>query len=199
MNQDEQPNENIVAEKAALRRQLRRARMAIRGQARKKAEAKVVRLLKPWLARGKKIGFYWAVGSELSLAPLVAMAQKRGARLYLPYIESGRQRLWFTPYQQQPFARQKCGLAIPQVEGKKIRTEDLDILLLPLIGVDATGLRMGQGGGFYDVSLAACRYRCPLLIGVGFACQMVAHLPAEPHDKRLDWWVSEEGVRCFRG
>ena len=180
--------------KTALRRQFRQARAALSPQQRSHAERIIVRRLKPLFKRQQKIALYWAIGSELRLNGLLKTAQQRRAQVYLPYIERGKLRLWFTPYTpQQAAERPKRGqLAIPQFAGKKIRAEHLNVMLLPLVAIDKQGYRLGQGGGFYDASLAHARYGKPLKIGVGFACQLAEHLPHEAHDQRLDGFISEQ-------
>lgn len=62
-----------------------------------------------------------------------------------------------------------------------------DVILVPLVAVDRRGIRMGQGGGHYDRTLEALRAQKPVrAIGLAFDVQLVDHLPAEPHDQRLD-------------
>ncbi|MDO4693695.1 MAG: 5-formyltetrahydrofolate cyclo-ligase [Eikenella sp.] len=192
----------MVNQKSLLRGQLRRMRQSLPLVARRRAERRIACLLKGYLKRGKRLAVYWPVGSELRLDGLVRAARRRGVRLYLPYIEAGALRLWFTPYPEQGGAERfrRRAPAIPQFQGKKIRAHCLHGMIIPLVGVDERGCRLGQGGGYYDVTLAATRGRLqPLKIGVGFACQQVACLPAEAHDVRLDIWVSEDGRRDFRG
>lgn len=179
-------------DKAVLRRQFRQGRKTVCGAARKRAEAEMVRRLKPLLKRGGKVGLYWPAGSEADVRGLLEAAAARGADVYFPFIEKGRRRLWFTRYTAQ--SRARGGLAgIAQFDGEKIRAERLNVLVLPLLAADGYGVRLGQGGGFYDASLSRCRvFRRPLKIGVGFACQFSAGpLPCEPHDMRLDGFVSE--------
>lgn len=185
-----------MQDKATLRRHLRRQRLNLKCTDRQIAEAQVRRQLKPWLRRGKKVGFYLASGSELNLANIVQDALKHGCQLYAPYIEKGQRRLWFTPY---PATGQRGNsvLNITQYDGDKCRIEDLDIVLMPLVGIDARGMRLGQGGGFYDTSLSYCRYRQPLRIGIGFAAQQCELIPNEAHDQALDAFVSEQGMRLF--
>ncbi|MDO4695012.1 MAG: 5-formyltetrahydrofolate cyclo-ligase [Eikenella sp.] len=185
-----------------LRGQLRRMRQSLPLAERRRVERRIASLLKGYLKRGKRLAVYWPVGSELRLDGLVRAARRRGVQLYLPYIEAGSLRLWFTPYPEQGSAERfrRCTPAIPQFKGKKIRAHCLHGMIIPLVGVDERGYRLGQGGGYYDVTLAAtCGRLQPLKIGVGFACQQVACLPAEEHDMRLDIWVCENGRRDFRG
>lgn len=171
-----------VAEKAQIRRQLRRRRKAIPQEERRRATLRVNRLLKPWLKRGRFIAVYDAQGSELSLDILIQAAFKRRAVPLWPQVVKGTRRLWFTP-SPAPLTRRS----------PRIRIECARVVLVPLLGVDGDGVRMGQGGGYYDTSLAAARARCPKKIGVGFACQYVERLPHEAHDERLHSFVSEKG------
>ncbi|AOT30431.1 5-formyltetrahydrofolate cyclo-ligase [Neisseria meningitidis] len=189
-------------EKHALRRELRRARAQMGHQGRLAAGQTINRLLKRYIKRGRKIGVYWPMGKELRLDGFVRAAQKRGAKLYLPYIEPRSRRMWFTPYPESGMERERirgrAKLNVPQFAGRKIRVHGLSVLLVPLVGIDREGYRLGQAGGYYDATLAAMKYRLQAkTVGVGFACQFVDRLPREPHDLLLDGFVSEAGVLCF--
>ncbi len=191
------------AEKSALRRRFRRARQSLSRRERKHTTARINRHLCRHIKRGSRIGVYWPIGSELQLDDFVQTALTRGAHVYLPYIEPQSLRLWFTPYSadaaQAERRRGRSRLQIPQFAGDKIRAHRLNLLLLPLVGIDRAGYRLGQGGGYYDVSLAACRHRLqPRTLGVGFACQYYdGELPREAHDMRLNGFVCEHGLRRF--
>ena len=187
--------------KKDLRRHFRRQRQSLPPDERRRAEKRINSLLKGYLKRGKRLAVYWPIGSELRLDSLTAAARRRGTKLYLPYIEPRRLRLWFTPFPQQgrPERRRRGKLHIPQFAGRKIRIHNLHGIVIPLVGIDRRGYRLGQGGGYYDVTLAATRHRlCPRKIGAGFACQGTDTLPAEKHDMQLDDWVCENGIRHFR-
>jgi 5-formyltetrahydrofolate cyclo-ligase len=70
-----------------------------------------------------------------------------------------------------------------------------DMLLIPLLAFDASGGRLGYGGGFYDRTLAALPAR--LRVGCAFAVQQVDAVPVGPYDIRLDVVATEDGiVRC---
>ncbi|MDK4635688.1 5-formyltetrahydrofolate cyclo-ligase [Kingella kingae] len=136
----------------------------------------------------------------LRLDDWVRSAQKRGAKVYLPYIEPHSLRLWFTPYpqvnQRAERKRGKSSLHVPQFVGDKIRANWLHSMVIPIVGIDQHGTRLGQGGGYYDYTIAACSRR-PHLIAAGFACQQVAQLPTELHDIQVDYFVNEKGVWRF--
>ena len=190
-------------EKHALRRELRRARAQMGHQGRQVAGQTINRLLKRYIKKGRKIGVYWPMGSELRLDGFVRTAQKRGAKLYLPYIEPRSRRMWFTPYPtdgvKQERKRGRAKLNVPQFAGRKIRVHGLSLLLVPVVGIDREGYRLGQAGGYYDATLSAMKHRLQAkTIGVGFACQLVDRLPHEAHDVPLDGFVSERGALAFR-
>ncbi|UOP04860.1 5-formyltetrahydrofolate cyclo-ligase [Conchiformibius kuhniae] len=192
--------EQTVSDKAVLRRQLRRARAALAPAQRRRAERLANNALKPLIKRGKRIGVYWAAGSELRLDAFVRTAQQRGARLYLPYIARTGKRLWFTPYPApslRPERRRAAAPDIPQFGGRKIRAERLQMLIVPLVGIDGCGRRIGQGGGFYDATLAAAGSRRPLAVGAGFACQRCPAVPVQAHDMRVDAFACETGLVKF--
>lgn len=190
----------MATDKRTLRRQLRQTRQKIPQAERQRAQAACNRQLKRFALRGKRIAVYWAMGSELRLDDWVRSAQKRGAKVYLPYIEPHSLRLWFTPYpqtnQRAERKRGKSRLHVPQFVGDKIRANWLHSMVIPIVGIDQYGTRLGQGGGYYDYTIAACSRR-PHLIAAGFACQQVAQLPTESHDIQVDYFVNEKGVWRF--
>ena len=75
-----------------------------------------------------------------------------------------------------------------------------DLILVPLLGFDRTGARLGYGKGHYDRTLAGFAEKgiTPMLVGVAFSVQEVARIPREPHDVRLDCIVTEKETLMFR-
>ena len=73
-----------------------------------------------------------------------------------------------------------------------------DVLIVPLVGFDARGYRLGYGGGFYDRTLQGLRARRTVVaVGFGFAAQEMEQVPIDEFDQRLDVMVTEAGVRWF--
>ncbi len=73
-----------------------------------------------------------------------------------------------------------------------------DLLFVPLAAFDARGFRLGYGAGYYDGALRRLRAMKPVLaVGVAFAAQEVAAVPAEPHDEPLDAVLTERGLTTF--
>jgi 5-formyltetrahydrofolate cyclo-ligase len=73
------------------------------------------------------------------------------------------------------------------------------LVLVPLLGFDATGQRLGWGKGYYDrylahrLTTATATVPRPRAVGIAFAGQQVARIPSEPHDQRLDLVLTERG------
>lgn len=74
--------------------------------------------------------------------------------------------------------------------------EEINFVVAPGIAFDQRGVRLGQGGGYYDRFLARLRRRSdhPPVAGAAFQLQMVESVPTEPHDAEVDMIVTEEGI-----
>ena len=99
-------------------------------------------------------------------------------------------RLWEqgTPLYEAGFGTLAPSELAPQVEP--------DVILMPLLGFDSRGTRLGYGGGYYDRTLEKLRKK-PRLIGLAFAAQELEIVPREAHDVPLDMVITEQGVRSF--
>jgi 5-formyltetrahydrofolate cyclo-ligase len=193
-----------VVERNALRQQLRRQRRAIPQSESVSASIAVARLLSrhPMIKPGARLGVYLALPGELNLQPFIELAWQRGCQLFVPHItHAGRRQMSF--YRLQPGSRLRTHRwGMPQLHAvarqPPCRADRLDVVLVPLVGFDARGNRLGMGAGFYDRHFArlsrAMRWR-PHLIGVAYACQEVVSLDSQPHDVRLEQIVTERGIR----
>jgi 5-formyltetrahydrofolate cyclo-ligase len=140
------------------------------------------------------VGFYWPIRGEVALHGLVRGLIEAGARAALPVVVAKQQPLEFRAW--QPGARMARGvwnIPIPAA-GQVVRP---GTLLVPLVGFDSRGYRLGYGGGFYDRTLAALSPK-PLAIGVGYELGRLATIHPQPHDLPMDALVTEAGVVHFR-
>ncbi|QRN40847.1 MAG: hypothetical protein GKC53_01565 [Neisseriaceae bacterium] len=129
------------------------------------------------------------MGSEISLQPFIQQISKFYPRiiLYKPIYYNFNKRMWFIPLNNN------------QLTPKKQRIEQLDIILIPMLGIDWNGYRLGQGGGYYDASLKHTFLRmCPEKIAIGFDCQLVNKIPHEKHDIRMNTFISEKRILQFK-
>jgi 5-formyltetrahydrofolate cyclo-ligase len=190
-----------TSDKARLRRQIRRARAAIPPLARAQAQATVCRALLRQLRgrRGRKLALYMAVGSELDPAALMTAARTCGVRLYLPQVPRRGRRMRFAPLDDPRGRWRRNRYGILEYHSRQhVSARVLDVVGVPLVGFDASGRRLGQGGGYYDTSFAFRRlrhhWRRPRLVGLAFELQRVPALATEPHDVTLDAVVTERGT-----
>lgn len=152
-------------------------------------------------ARGRHVAAYAALPGEPDLSNALATLDRRGALLYLPRITSFRRRQMVFASAGGSRRANRYGIAEPVPGSREIHASMLDIVLVPLVGFDARGARLGMGGGYYDRAFAFRRHRRvlshPRLIGIAFACQEVDALPATVHDVFLDAVVTEHGLTRF--
>lgn len=190
---------SIAARKSALRRLLRTQRASLDRSARSRAARAAARHLMRRLPARCRIAIYLSVRSELSTEPLRAALARAGHRLHAPVTLRDWQ-LRFVPMDANSALR-RCGplrLPEPVARRPKLRARDLDLILVPLVGFDAHGGRLGNGGGYYDRALAGPRIgRRPRRVGYAYAVQGVDALPMDAFDVRLDAVVTERGWTRF--
>ena len=148
-----------------------------------------------WPPLDAVVAGYWPIQSEINPFPLMQMFEERGYDLALPVLNptgSGyemrfrRFRLG-DPLVPGPFGIREPGEVAPDVEP--------DMLLMPMLGFDGAGTRLGYGGGYFDRALAALRAQKPVMAyGVAFSAQQLAEIPCEEHDQRLDGIFTETGL-----
>lgn len=139
---------------------------------------------------------YRPMRSEIDPLPLMAALVKHGAELALPTMQGEGMPLLFRRWQEgERLTLGAFGVEEPAPEAAAVVP---DLVLVPLVGVDRDGVRLGMGKGFYDHTLAGLRERGRVLaVGLAFEAQRVGQLPAEPHDQNLDALVTEAGFHAF--
>jgi 5-formyltetrahydrofolate cyclo-ligase len=191
---------SIAATRAQLRRTLRAARAAVPAAHRTFAALSIARHVARArvLARGRRIALYAALRDELDLTPLTRLAEQRGCEIYLPRVVSERAKTMRFVRAGGRMQRNRWGILEPQGH-HAVAARFLHVVVLPTLGIDPRGIRLGYGAGFYDKALAYRRVRRawqgPKLVAAAFEAQRVAHIPAEPHDIRVDMIVTERGLR----
>jgi 5-formyltetrahydrofolate cyclo-ligase len=87
---------------------------------------------------------------------------------------------------------------IPEVRAGELGSlDDVQAMLIPALAIDHDGVRLGQGGGFYDRTLGGGRPHPPVL-AVVFSDEDGIEVPREPHDMAVDAVITETGVRWVR-
>ncbi|KMT53448.1 5-formyltetrahydrofolate cyclo-ligase [Pseudomonas fildesensis] len=183
-----------------LRRMLRKARRALTPSEQRQAALGLYRQLAqhPLFRRAKHISLYLPTDGEIDPRLLLRAAQRRGKATYLPVLSA-----W--PRTKMVFQRVRSGEKLlpnrfrilePRVNARRQRKVwALDLVLLPLVGFDDAGGRLGMGGGFYDRSLAYLarrqNWRKPTLLGLAHECQKVDRLAQASWDVPLAGTVTD--------
>jgi 5-formyltetrahydrofolate cyclo-ligase len=192
-----------TAEVRATRRRLRELRLALgpaeRAAAERAIRASLVRL--GVFRRGAHVALYLPMRGEVDVRPCLEIARRHGSHLYVPRVVSRRRRqMLFAPWTEDGAHRTNAfGILEPGSAAGARLAIGLDTVVLPLVGFDSNGNRLGMGAGFYDRALRrrldrAATWRRPRLIGVAYACQQLPVIPTSPWDVPLDLVVTERGV-----
>jgi 5-formyltetrahydrofolate cyclo-ligase len=189
--------------KATLRKQLRVARRAMSEPDhwhRSLAAARTIMRLRSFRA-GCRVALYLPFDREADTAALIAAAQRRGVQVFVPVISDRRHcRLRFYPLTSATVPGE-FGISVPRLRVTPISPQWLDLIVIPLVGVDGEGRRLGMGGGYYDRALAFRRrrryWKGPHLVGLAFDCQRTEVKFADAWDVRLDSLATESGVEHF--
>jgi 5-formyltetrahydrofolate cyclo-ligase len=195
-----------TAEIRAERRRLRALRLGLSRADRIGAESAIAAALGRLriFRRGRRVAVYLAMPGEASLAGVIATALDAGTEVYVPQVTSRR-------LGQMRFARLRRNCALRPNEsafgilepagaaGERMPPGRLDVILVPLVGFDRAGNRLGMGAGYYDRALRLRRdrtrsWRRPRLVGIAFACQEVARIEPSSWDVALDLIVTEREI-----
>ncbi len=193
---------DVQAQRQALRRLLRARRRALSiYQQRLAARRLSIHLWRQHeLRQARRIALYWPADGEISPLLFARQAQRRAQQVFLPVLAH-------FPQPHLRFALWRPGLrlhanrfGIPEPKNRRLHwAREMDVILLPLVGFDAHGGRLGMGGGFYDRTLAFKHDRPaagPVLFGLAHSGQRLARLEQAPWDIPLQAVVSDRA--CWR-
>lgn len=185
----------MISERDALRRELRQRRRAIPAPERiAAADALAQRLLSlPFIPATGYVAGYWAMDGEIALHSW-QIRLPRGLVYCLPVLHEDT-RLRFSPWRPgDPLVTNRFGIPEPDVSSTSaLEPEAMAMIVVPLVGFDERGNRLGMGGGWYDRTLAFRRTQPapPWLVGVGFSAQRIDTLAREPWDVPVDALCTE--------
>jgi 5-formyltetrahydrofolate cyclo-ligase len=178
-------------DKEQLRREALARRDAMLPEVRQRAaEAIAARAFPLAIAPGVVVSGFMPLAGEINPLPLMQKLAGQGARLALPAIAGRGRALTMRAWEfGAPLERGQWGIREPTPDAPEVEP---DILLVPLLAFDRAGHRIGYGAGYYDLTIAALRARKPVIaVGLAFAVQEVAAVPATPRDSRLDLVLTE--------
>ncbi len=139
---------------------------------------------------GTIVGGYWPIVTEVDDRPLLARLEERGATCALPVVIAPDAELEFRRWGVlDDLEPGPLGTSHPVADAPVVTPR---VLLVPLLAFDDEGFRLGQGGGYYDRTLAAIRRNGPVeAVGVGFSVQHTERVPRDDCDEPLDWVLTE--------
>nr|WP_117182623.1 5-formyltetrahydrofolate cyclo-ligase [Pseudomonas cichorii] len=191
---------NPTLTRPQLRRQLRKARRALTPGQQRAAALGLYRQLAqhPLFRRARHISLYLPMDGEIDPRLLLRAAQRRGKATYLPVLDAWpRTKMVFQRVRPgEKFIPNRFRIPEPRINrARQRRIWALDLILMPLVGFDDEGGRLGMGGGFYDRSLAYLArrktWKKPLLLGLAHECQKVERLAQASWDVPLQGTVSD--------
>jgi 5-formyltetrahydrofolate cyclo-ligase len=146
---------------------------------------------------GTVVSGFSPLKSEISPLPLLRRIANAGASLALPVVVGRGQPLIMRAWSfGAPLVSGVWGIREPPAEAPEVFP---DILIVPLLAFDRRGHRIGYGAGYYDMTITRLRAMKPVTaIGVAFATQEIAAVPATPRDAPLDVVLTEREAISFR-
>jgi 5-formyltetrahydrofolate cyclo-ligase len=184
--------------KRALRAELRERRRNLTGPERDAATAGITRNLVD-LATDlsvRSISAYLSTSVEPNTRPFLNWAHRQGIRVLLPITREDGLLDWTTGDGES----ETEGLyGMPEAVGEllgPIAINDVDLIVIPAAAVDATGMRMGWGRGYFDKTLGSME-KCPPVYAVVFDSELVDDVPREKHDQPVDGAVTPTRIVQF--
>jgi 5-formyltetrahydrofolate cyclo-ligase len=182
---------NVNAWRRQQRAHLIARRLALSAEERRTADRRVAELLAggfPML-EGLTIGFYWPFNGEVDPRLAVHRLRNRGARTALPVVVQRRAPLEFRSWAPGTATLPGVfGLPVPQSAAVIP-----DVLLMPPVGFDREGYRLGYGGGYFDRTLAVLHPQ-PLKIGLAREMSRMETIRPQPHDVPMDFVITEAAI-----
>ncbi|HEY8317692.1 MAG TPA: 5-formyltetrahydrofolate cyclo-ligase [Amnibacterium sp.] len=175
-------------QKRALRAELRERRRTRTASERQRATDGFTQRLAELTERvgAKSVSCYLSAADEPNTRPYVNWAKEHGVRVLFPISREDGLLDWTTA---TPGEEEYIGLfGMPEPVGEAlgpIAINDVDLIIVPAAAVDASGMRLGWGRGYYDKTLGSME-RCPPVYGVVFDSEFVDEVPRERHDQALD-------------
>lgn len=147
-------------------------------------------LAHPFYKNANTLGAYWAIGNEVDLSALIEQAHADGKRIALPRINGTVMKFHlYTPEQTQI---NTYGITEPLDTCEVIPRSEMDAVIMPLVGFDAQGHRIGMGGGFYDRYFSDQKTATtPLRLGVAYEVQRTEQIKSNAWDIHLHTTITE--------
>jgi len=195
---------DLQSSRNRLREQLRQHRSALTQSEARTAALACARHLSSSSAfkTVRHVAGYVSVDRELDPQPLLQRALEAGKSVYLPRIKETNAMEFVAWRAGDPLRNNRFGIPEPSARDAAVfAAEALDLVLVPLLGFDMRGNRLGFGGGFYDRAFAFRRLKGapPFLCGYAYDGQHCDELEVAEWDVALDAIVTPSGLHFFSG
>jgi 5-formyltetrahydrofolate cyclo-ligase len=183
------------------RNEQRRRLKALRGDISEHEQAKLSEQIRQNLARelqpdSRCLAFYWPLPGEPDLRPMICAHIRKGGHAAIAVIARKNQSLEFWHWDKSTVMEKGGVWDIPTPMERRVVAPD--VILVPLVGFDKDGHRLGNGGGYYDRTLAALVPK-PLCIGIGNEAGAIETIYPQQHDVPMDAIVTERGCTWKAG
>jgi len=185
-------------QKSRIRQVLRERKESIDPKDRLGKSRTICRNLMRLIKDGETVMVYTSKEKEVNTVPLITMLLKRGNPIVVPIIVKEDVSLRLS-YLRDLAALVPSTFGVPEPIGSEIPvvSSDVDTIILPMLGFDRQGRRIGYGAGYYDRFLA--KNNKLRKIGIAFACQEMDTLPVDENDALMDCIITEEGIVYSNG
>lgn len=157
----------------------------------------------PEYAEAETVMFYIDVRSEVRTSHDLDLALQSGKKIVVPWCNSDGELELFCLNSMDELEVGMYKILEPRSElrglpEKQVNVESLDLIMVPGVGFDRRGGRMGHGKGYYDKLLQHARKDTPL-VALAFECQVFDEIPVDDHDVFMDKLITEDHVYNGRG
>ena len=146
----------------------------------------------------KTLGSYFSTKNEVNPEILTHTRVKKNFLTTFPRVGSNHSMRLIAPQNLMRLCKNKYDIFEPS-DGEEIHPIDHEIIIIPTVGVDKNGYRLGYGGGYYDRFLESViqSNNRPLLVGLIYDFQFIDDSINEAHDLKLDIVFSELQIKKF--
>ena len=142
------------------------------------------------MAPGSTVALYAGKDSEVDTLRLDEAARRRGLVVAYPRVHDHTRALTFHAVERAALEPSRFGLLEPSADTPAVELTELAAFIVPGLGFDRSGGRIGWGRGHYDATFTAAGDG-PLRIGLAFSCQVLDEVPREAHDVGLHILITE--------
>ena len=184
--------------KNRIRQILRQRKDAMNSENRLEKSKRVCHHTLTLIQDGETVMVYTSKEKEVDTKPLITKLFENGNPVIVPIIVKDDISLRLS-YLRDFSVLVPSTFGVPEPIGNEILAtgENVDTIILPMLGFERNGGRMGYGAGYYDRFLA--KNQKVRKIGIAFACQEYDNLPVDENDIPMDYIITEDGIVYSKG